>query len=217
MPPSPLTPQIAARIIDYARDQPLRANDHLPAQKLADLFRVSRSPVNDALKLLEARGSYGARPTAASSWRRTRRRWPPTAPADASPEAGEEAYFQLADDRLSGRLPDRVSENEIMRRYGLSRSEAIRILTRMAREGWVERLPGKGWGFLPVLTSDRSLPHGLPVPHRHRARRHPAARLRGRRGGVPPGPGAAAGACWTATTAPCRGPSCSRSTRSSTR
>ena len=43
-----------------------------------------------------------------------------------------------------------------MRRYDLSRSEAIRILTRMAREGWVERLPGKGWGFLPVLTSSEA-------------------------------------------------------------
>jgi DNA-binding GntR family transcriptional regulator len=153
MPPSPLTPQIAARIIDYARDRPLRANDHLPAQKLADLFRVSRSPVNDALKLLEAhgvvrreanRGFFLAQDPAALA---------AGIAADGSLEAGEEAYFQLADDRLSGRLPDRVSENEIMRRYDLSRSEAIRILTRMAREGWVERLPGKGWGFLPVLTS----------------------------------------------------------------
>lgn len=156
MPQSPLTPQIAARILDYARDQPLRANDHLPAQKLADLFRVSRSPINDALKLLEAkgivrreanRGFFLAQDPAALA----------TGIADGeSPEAGEESYFQIADDRLSGLLPDRISENELMRRYELSRSEAIRILTRMTREGWIERLPGKGWGFLPVLTSSEA-------------------------------------------------------------
>jgi DNA-binding GntR family transcriptional regulator len=153
MPQSPLTPQIAARILDYARDQPLRTNDHLPAQKLADLFRVSRSPINDALKLLEAKGIV----------RREANRGfflaqdPAALAADISgeggPEAGEEVYFQIADDRLSGLLPDRISENEVMRRYDLSRSEAMRILTRMTREGWIERLPGKGWGFLPVLTS----------------------------------------------------------------
>ena len=68
-------------------------------------------------------------------------------------EVGEEVYFQIADQRLSGTLRDRVSENEIMRRYGLSRGEALKILNRMAREGWVERLPGKGWEFHPMLTS----------------------------------------------------------------
>jgi hypothetical protein len=58
-----------------------------------------------------------------------------------------------ADDRLSGLVPDRITENEIMRRYALPRSLALRYLARMAREGWAERLPGKGWAFLPVLTS----------------------------------------------------------------
>lgn len=153
MPQAPLTPQIAVRIVDYAREQPLRKNDHLPAQKLADLFRVSRSPINDALKLLEARGIVRREQNRGFFLARD--------PVDIThdfvdgepSEVGEEAYFRIADDRLSGLIPDRVSENEIMRRYALSRGEAMRILNRMAREGWVERLPGKGWGFLPSLTS----------------------------------------------------------------
>jgi DNA-binding GntR family transcriptional regulator len=151
-----LTPHIASRIVDYARDRTLRQNDHLPAQKLADLFRVSRSPVNDALKLLEARGIV----------RREQNRGFFLAQDPAGivldlvdgevAEAGEESYFQIADDRLSGLLPDRISEKELMRRYGLSRGEALRILNRMSREGWAERLPGKGWGFLPSLTSSET-------------------------------------------------------------
>jgi DNA-binding GntR family transcriptional regulator len=150
---TPLTPQIASRIIDYARDRPLRADDHLPAQKLADLFRVSRSPINDALKLLESRGIVRREPNRGFFLAQD----PAALAVDfvdgESPESGEETYFQIADDRLSGHLPDRISENELMRRYALSRGEALRILNRMAREGWAERLPGKGWGFLPSLTS----------------------------------------------------------------
>jgi len=153
MPQSPLTPQIAARILDYARDQPLRTNDHLPAQKLADLFRVSRSPINDALKLLEAKGIVRREANRGFFLAQDPAALAAEISGEGSPEAGEEVYFQIADDRLSGLLPDRISENEVMRRYDLSRSEAMRILTRMTREGWIERLPGKGWGFLPVLTS----------------------------------------------------------------
>ena len=153
MPSAPLTPQIAGMIVDYAQANTLKRGDHLPAQKLADLFRVSRSPVNEALKYLEKhdvvrrelnRGFFLAKEPDAISLELTQA---------AKGEAGEEIYFQLADDRLSGKLPDRVSENEIMRRYGLSRGEALKILNRMAREGWIERLPGKGWEFHATLTS----------------------------------------------------------------
>jgi DNA-binding GntR family transcriptional regulator len=55
--------------------------------------------------------------------------------------------------RLNGRLPERVTENELLRRYGVTRGRIARILRRIAGEGWIERLPGHGWAFLPVLTS----------------------------------------------------------------
>src|SRR4051794_6459816 len=119
MPQSPLTPQIAARILDYARDQPLRTNDHLPAQKLADLFRVSRSPINDALKLLEAKGIVRRAANRGFFLAQDPAALAADISGEGSPEAGEEVYFQIADDRLSGLLPDRISENEVMRRYDL--------------------------------------------------------------------------------------------------
>jgi DNA-binding GntR family transcriptional regulator len=65
----------------------------------------------------------------------------------------ETVYLRIADDRLSGRLPTRITESELLRRYGLTRARLARLLRRMAQEGWVERLPGHGWAFLPVLTS----------------------------------------------------------------
>lgn len=156
MPTTPITPQIASMIIDHARTNNLGQGDHLAAQKLADLFRVSRTPVYEALKLLEEQRLVRHEPNKGF--------FLAADPVDAGAnlgnivvgEAGEETYFRIADDRLSGNLPDRVSESEVMRRYGLSRSGALKILNRMAREGWAERLPGKGWEFRPMLISGKA-------------------------------------------------------------
>lgn len=46
-----------------------------------------------------------------------------------------------------------MTESEFQRRYDLTRGRLTKLLRRMAQEGWIERLPGHGWEFLPVLTS----------------------------------------------------------------
>jgi DNA-binding GntR family transcriptional regulator len=153
MPPLPLTPQIARMIVGYAQSNTLKQGDHLPAQKLADLFRVSRSPVNEALKFLEKHEVVHREPNRGFFLAKEPDAIALDLPSSITGEAGEELYFQIADDRLSGVLHDRVSESEIIRRYGTSRGEALKVLNRMAREGWIERLPGKGWEFHATLTS----------------------------------------------------------------
>jgi DNA-binding GntR family transcriptional regulator len=40
-----------------------------------------------------------------------------------------------------------------MRIYNLPRGRMLKILNRVAQEGWIERLPGHGWEFRPTLTS----------------------------------------------------------------
>ena len=148
-----LAAQVAHRIVEHIRDNRLEAGHHLGAQKLADLFRVSRAPVTEALKALEEggvvygtpnKGYFVARPIAhiASS--------PPEA---AAGESEDKLYFLIAEDRLSGRLPDRVSENELMRRYNVPRGRLQLLLGQVAEEGWVERLPGHGWAFGNTLSS----------------------------------------------------------------
>jgi DNA-binding GntR family transcriptional regulator len=69
-------------------------------------------------------------------------------------------YFEIAEDRLSGKLPDQVTENELMRRYKLPRGRLLKTLHKMAQEGWVERLLGHGWEFRPALTSRASYEAG---------------------------------------------------------
>ena len=62
-------------------------------------------------------------------------------------------YHRIAADRLEGLLPDRVTENFLLRRYGMTRTELSEILRRISNEGWIDRTPGYGWEFLPVLDS----------------------------------------------------------------
>jgi DNA-binding GntR family transcriptional regulator len=46
-----------------------------------------------------------------------------------------------------------VTESDLMRRYGLTKVQLATLLRRIVNEGWIERLPGHGWQFLPILTS----------------------------------------------------------------
>ncbi len=127
------------------------AGDRLTERGLAGRFHVSRSPVRTALRELEQagviemqdRGYLVSDPDAAAAF----------AEQATAPDQDDEVYLAIARDRLAGKVPDRVSENELLRRTGITRPRLQGLLRRMSGEGWVERLPGNGWRFLPVLTS----------------------------------------------------------------
>lgn len=151
---------IAIQIIQLIKDEGLEAGAHVPAQKIADLLRVSRSPVNEALALLNEkgvvtreknRGFFVAKAISGTV-------------SDTAQELGMEkddfltrTYFQIADDRLKGLLPDTFSEQLIRRRYQLTSAQLSTLLNRIAQEGWAERRQGYGWQFSPMLTTSDSL------------------------------------------------------------
>jgi DNA-binding GntR family transcriptional regulator len=83
---------------------------------------------------------------------------PRRAPAARLAEApeDEDAYLSIARDRLSGELPDKVTESFLIRQYGLTKATLAVVLRRISGEGWIERLPGHGWLFSPMLTSMQS-------------------------------------------------------------
>ncbi|KKX24864.1 GntR family transcriptional regulator [Rhizobium sp. LC145] len=155
-----LSPQISNSIIEFVKSKEMRKGEHLPLQMLADAFRVSRAPVMSALRRLEGEGVVRAEANRGyflavdaenlgDASRPTER------------EDGEDAvYFRIAEDRLASRLPERVSEAELMRLYELPRSRLLKILHRIADEGWIERLPGNGWAFRQTLTSRQSYEDG---------------------------------------------------------
>jgi DNA-binding GntR family transcriptional regulator len=157
---SSLTAQLAAQILDHIRANDLPRGQHLPSQALADACRVSRAPINSAFKFLRNLGVVRFE---------SNRGYFLAADANelaalkllANEEGDEDdAYFEIAEDRLCGKLPAQVTESELMRLYRLPRSRLVRILSKIAHEGWIERLPGHGWEFRPTLTDRKSYEAG---------------------------------------------------------
>lgn len=72
------------------------------------------------------------------------------------PGLDDELYLSIAEDRISRRLPKHVSEADLVRRYKAPKSTLTRALQRFLREGLVERRPGRGWTFTPVLDSEEA-------------------------------------------------------------
>jgi len=170
------TVPISAQIITLIQTEDWPVGTHLRAQPLADRLRVSRSPVNEALQLLEDKGIL----------RRERNRGyflnrgAGDIPAELLQEVGMSeadasvtAYFKIAEDRLQGRLPDTFSEASLKARYQLTPAQLTAVLTRIAQEGWAERKPGYGWAFSSMLTT----PDSLLQSYRLRLALEPAALL----------------------------------------
>jgi DNA-binding GntR family transcriptional regulator len=164
-----LPSELAYGIAELIRTRGWKKGKRLPERLLAEEMRVSRSPIRAALKSLEQSGVVSFSPgegyvIEAESLQVD----------DMAKAPDEEAtYLAIASDRVAGRLGDRVSESELMRRYGLSRSAVSKMLSRIASEGWIERLPGNGWEFLPMLQSDEAYLHSF----RYRIINEPAAIL----------------------------------------
>jgi DNA-binding GntR family transcriptional regulator len=170
--PSGVASSVAAGIVEFACRSDLQPGERLREQALADELGVSRSPVRKALQYLESLGAVGSNPNrgfflavSSSQLRRL------SLPADE--DSDEANYMKVADDRLSGELPEEVAESELMARYSMTRLQVQRVLNRMAREGLVDRKPGRGWMFRPVLTSKKSYQEG----YRFRMIIEPAALL----------------------------------------
>ncbi|MGF0524073.1 GntR family transcriptional regulator [Agrobacterium pusense] len=156
-----LAPQITGNILEYVRANDLREGAHLPLQMFADAFRVSRAPIMSALRQLEEQGVVKAEANRGYflAVDPTRLETPKHAAVDAD-EGDEAIYFRIGEDRLSGKLDERVTENELMRIYDVPRTQLHRVLRRITEEGWIERLPGNGWAFTQALTSKKSYEDG---------------------------------------------------------
>jgi DNA-binding GntR family transcriptional regulator len=151
---------VPARILEFIREEGLAPGTHLPAQMLADRLRVSRSPVNQALGLLHEKGVVHREPNR-GYFLATEIEAPAAQLAEelglneGAPSSAP--YFRIAEDRLKGELPDTVTESFLRQRYELTSAQLQSLLHRMAQEGWIEKKPGYGWEFSPMLTTSESL------------------------------------------------------------
>ncbi|ELS51131.1 putative GntR family transcriptional regulator [Streptomyces viridochromogenes Tue57] len=134
----------------------LTVGTRLVERALADQLKVSRSPIRQALRLLADEGVVAPAERGGYTVALTGQDLAEAAPVPAAEDGLEDAYLRIAADRLGGELPDRVTEKTLARRYDLMPGQLTHILRRIAVEGWIERLPGYGWEFQPMLTSMES-------------------------------------------------------------
>ena len=151
--PTELIRRVAAGIEERIREQQMPPGTRLVERELAEQLRVSRSPVRGALRLLADDGVVAPGDAGGYVVRQ-----PPEALATSVPRLGpasadDELYLRIAGDRLDGVLPERITEAAMVRRYGLTPAQLTRVLRRIAGEGWIDRLPGYGWTFQPMLSS----------------------------------------------------------------
>ncbi len=151
-PATPLVRRIARRILVEIGSGALPPGARLKGAELALRHDVSRSPIERALRLLEAGGVAAREPHRGFVVTGDRDAHAQAVRALAEPEATQ-PYLQIAADRLAGRLPEFVTETLLAERYRVTGAVLRQNLTRMAQERWIERRPGYGWRFLPVLDS----------------------------------------------------------------
>jgi DNA-binding GntR family transcriptional regulator len=140
-------------IVAHIRRGNIEVGTHLAEIPLAQAIGTSRFPVRAALKYLETlgvvhndsnRGGYCLNvPTSEL-----------TAVAEKFSTAAEDpVYLKIAEYRLSGRLPDTVSETNLMNMFSASRFVIRKAFSRIQQEGWAKRRSRYGWTFLPMIDS----------------------------------------------------------------
>ncbi|HEV7326930.1 MAG TPA: GntR family transcriptional regulator [Bosea sp. (in: a-proteobacteria)] len=145
MTPTRLQQEIAERILRMVREDGLEAGAWLNENSAARRLNVSRTPVRAAIDHLARQGLVRRHPNKGVELLSA-----PEALTDHGPgaDATELVMVKVAQDRHGGRLPDEISELELMRRYDLGRPEVQRLMARLADLDMVERKRGYGWRFL---------------------------------------------------------------------
>lgn len=167
---------LAGKILEAVLEEGLQTGAHLTAAGLAARLKVSRTPVSKALETLREKGAVQREMNRGYFLSASPDQVAALLASDFRAAGGDAlgvAYFQLAEDRLNGQLPDEVTEAQLKARYGLSAGQLHGLLNRIAEEGWMQKRPGYGWDFSPILTT----PDSLLKSYRLRLTLEPAALL----------------------------------------
>jgi len=146
---SGLINKIATQLTQEILSGTIAPSEHMVVQQIADRYRVSRTPVREALVTLEKSHLLERQPH--RGYFVTEESPQNKAQALLKKLGGDKDYYlQLVEDWLSDDLPDVVTEQYLRKRYDLTKTRLSDLLARAAREGWAESKEGYGWSFLPV-------------------------------------------------------------------
>lgn len=156
MPASPLVQRIVFDIKRKIQVGELKIGAHLSAQKVADEFRVSRSPAREALLELATTGCLEQLPNRGFFVLSLPQELAEN-PDEVVPLEEPSEYYRLSEDWLNDAIPAEVTEKFLRDRYGLTKFQVVDILNRAAKVGWAEPKPGYGWRFLDVAKTPETL------------------------------------------------------------
>ncbi len=152
--------KLARQIVEFSLECGLREGDHLPETTLSKACGVSRTPIRSALKILENKDIVSRREEE-GFFLKVR---PEIAMADAASHL-EDVEDSLADrilkDRAERRITDVQSVSALVRRYNAPRSAVLNALKILNADGVVTQLPGRAWGFQPILDTPNALADSL--------------------------------------------------------
>lgn len=147
-----LQARVVSEIVSISRRNDMKQGDHLNESSLAERIGTSRTPVNIALRYLVDHGVVAHDPNRGYFLCSDANEFPLIA-KDLIDRPDEPLYLSVAEDRLTRQLDDEVTEIELMKRYSVSRNQLRNVLSRIQQEGWIEKLVGQGWRFLPMIDS----------------------------------------------------------------
>ncbi len=151
--------QLAQRILQIASTGGWKKGRHLTEMELCELLEVSRSPVRSALSQLEQWGAVIKRRNQGYFLEQDAEGLLAIG-AEAPPSTEDELYMKLIEARLSGKVSEVVTQVEVMAAFDTPRKAVEIVLSRMSEEGLLERLPGRGWRFLPAFDENLSWEKG---------------------------------------------------------
>ena len=155
IPPTRLHSELQAGILAVITADLLEHGARLGEVALAERLQVSRTPVRAALGQLARRGLVrpGKRGGyfVAEATPAIRKTPPQLRPTDA-----DRLFLAIARDRRAGKLPEEVSEGDLIRRYDVTRATVQQVLVRLSELAAVQRKPGHGWRFLPTISDPKA-------------------------------------------------------------
>lgn len=152
--PSNLQRQLANQILRYIRNNNLAPGTPLPEIKLAEEFKVSRTPVRAALERLASQGAVDSSSRRGYAVAQSAAELAAAVPAEADASDDDSLYMRITTDYMDDRLDVQFKEADLLRRYDVGHGLLNRVLQRMATDRVIERNPGHGWSFAPVFKSD---------------------------------------------------------------
>lgn len=147
---------LARQIVAHVFENKLGKGHHLVETALADRFGVSRTLIRASLNRLAKESVVEPRPNQGffllKGWDQLN-----AGIISVPPSVEDTLYRRIVRDRISGKIPERITQVALIERYSADRGALLRALETMADEGIVTKNKGHGWTFLPTIGTEHSV------------------------------------------------------------